>query len=181
MATGYRHLDLDERIEIEKLLDRPGATIRGIARALGRSASTISREVARGGWRPSNENASYTPYRDVALRTGEATPVQYRAGRAQKRANQRAANSHRPHRLVTDAAVTYVVHNLRRGWTPEMIAGRVRLEHPGDRSMWACPETIYQFIYAPHNRHYGLSQYCPGDTRNAVNTKGAGCTPAGSR
>lgn len=172
MATGYRHLDLDERIEIEKLLDRPGATIRGIARTLGRSPSTISREITRGGWRPSNENASYTPYRDAALRGEEATPVQYRAGRAQKRANRRAANSHRPHRLATDAAVTYVVHNLRRGWTPEMIAGRVRLDHPGDRSMWMCPETIYQFIYAPQNRHYGLAQYLPRGHKKRRKHKG---------
>lgn len=106
MGAGYRHLSLEERIEIEKQLDRPGATIRGIARVLDRSPSTISREIRRGAWRASNDNASYTPYRGRALRTGEATPTQYLAGRAQARAQVRTARSHQPHRLVTDAAVT---------------------------------------------------------------------------
>lgn len=172
MTTGYRHIDLDERIEIEKHMDRPGWTVRGIARALGRAPSTISREVRRNRWRASNENASYRPYHDPALRTGEATPVQYRAARAQAKAKKRAVNSHRPHRLVTDAAVTYVVHNLRRGWTPEMIAGRVRLDHPEDRSMWVCPETIYRFIYAPANRHYDLVQYLPRGHKKRRKHKG---------
>lgn len=117
MATGYRHIDLDERIEIEKHRENQWS-IRKIAADLGRSPSTISREIRRNHWRASNENASYRPYRDPALRTDEATPVQYRAGRAHAKAQKRAANSHRPHRLSTDAAVTYVVHNLRRGWTP---------------------------------------------------------------
>lgn len=161
MATGYRHLCLDERIEIEKLMDRPGWTVRGIAKELGRSPSTISREIARNRWRASSQNASYTPYRDPALRTGEATPVQYRAGRAHEKAQARAVRSHQPHRLVTDEALTYVVHNLRRGWTPEMIAGRVRLDYPDEPAMWVCHETIYRFIYDPKNCHYDLIQYLP--------------------
>lgn len=36
---------------------------------------------------------------------------------------------------------------LRRGWSPEQIAGRLKYLHPDDRSWHICHETIYQFIY----------------------------------
>jgi len=92
VATGYRHIDLDERIEIEQHRENQWS-LRKIAADLGRSPSTLSREIRRNHWRASNENASYRPYRDPALRTDEATPVQYRAARAQRRADARAVKS----------------------------------------------------------------------------------------
>lgn len=160
MTTPYRHLTLDDRIQVEKYRDQH-ASIRHIARELGRSPSTISRELRRGAWRASNENTAYTPYRDPALHGGDLTPPQYRAGRAQKKAEARAVRSHQPTRLITDRALTYVVSKLRDGWTPEMIAGRARIDFPEDRSIRACPETIYRFIYDPAQRHRRLSEYLP--------------------
>ncbi len=54
MAKGYRHLSYEERCQIHALKKRADS-IRGIARQLGRSPSTISREVRRnsggGGYR----------------------------------------------------------------------------------------------------------------------------------
>lgn len=160
MTTHYTHLSLDERIEIEKHYDRD-FSIRQIAVRLGRSASTISREIRRGRWRPANENAAYTPYRDQALHGGDLTEPQYRAGRAQKKADTRAARSHQPTTLTSDRAITYLVSKLRDGWTPEMIAGRARMDFPNDPTMQACPETIYEFIYAPQQRHRNLWEYLP--------------------
>lgn len=160
MTQQYSHLTLDDRIEIEKLRDYK-LSVREIARRLGRAPSTISRELHRGSWRPSNENAAYTPYRDKALHAGDLTPPQYRAGRAQQKADARAARSHQPTSLTTDEAITYLVSRLRDGWTPEMISGRARLDFPDTPSMWACPETIYRFIYAPAQRHRRLSEYLP--------------------
>ena len=160
MGKQYSHLSLDDRIEIEKRLDL-GQPLRQIARALGCSPSTISRELKRGRWRPSNESGAYVPYRDTRLRNQEVTPPQYRAGRAQHKAEERAQACHKPTRLVSDQAVTYLCGKLRQGWTPEMISGRARLDFPGTASMWACPETIYRFIYAKENRHRGLAQYLP--------------------
>ena len=160
MGKQYSHLSLDDRIEIEKRLDL-GQPLRQIARALGCSPSTISRELKRGRWRPSNESAAYVPYRDTRLRNQEVTPPQCRAGRAQHKAEERAQACHKPTRLVSDQAVTYLCGKLRQGWTPEMISGRPRLDFPGTASMWACPETIYRFIYAKENRHRGLAQYLP--------------------
>lgn len=46
-----------------------------------------------------------------------------------------------------------------RDWTPEMIAGRARIDFPDDPTMWASPETIYRFIYAPEQRHRNLREY----------------------
>ena len=37
---------------------------------------------------------------------------------------------------------------LERTWSPEQIAGRLRVEHPDDSSQRVCHETIYQHIYA---------------------------------
>ena len=160
MTTGHLHLVLDERIEIEKGLDK-GWSHRKIAKAIGRSPSTVSREVARNMWRPSNENAAYTPYRDPALREGDLTKRQYRAGRAEKKSAIRAVNSHQPRVLVTDQAITYLTTKLRDGWTPEMIAGRAPIDFPDTPSMWACHEMIYRFIYDPRNRHRSLREYLP--------------------
>ena len=160
MTTEYLHLTLDERIEIEKRLDRC-ESFRTIASALGRAPSTILREVRRGRWRPSNENAAYTPYRDVALHAGDLTPPQYRAGRAQHKADTRAVRSHQPTRLITDRSITYLVSKLRDGWTPEMIAGRARIVFFDTPTMWMSHETIYRFIYAKENRHRRLYEYLP--------------------
>ena len=123
MKPGYCHLSLDDRIQIEKHLDG-GLSTRQIAHRLRRSPSTISREIRRGRWRASHQNAAYTPYRDPALHGVELTPPQYRAARAQRKAETRAARSHQRTRLATDEAITYLMSKLRDGWTPEMIAGR---------------------------------------------------------
>lgn len=176
MTTGYFHLGLDERIEIEKHHDR-GQSLRTIALRLGRSPSTISREIRRGQWRPFHENASYTDYWDPALHGGERTKVQYRAARAHRKATNRAARSHQPTRLCSDAAITYLTSKLRDGWTPEMIAGRARLDFPDTGSMQACAETIYRFIYASQNRHRRLHEYLPHAGTSAANATAAGSTP----
>lgn len=171
MRTQYKHLTLADRIEIEKHRDNK-LGVREIARRLGRAPSTISRELGRGAWRPSNENAAYTPYRDHALHGSDLTPPQYRAGHAQRKADARAERSHQPTRLTTDRAITHLLSKLRDGWTPEMIAGRARIDFPDDRSMHACPETIYQFIYDPAQRHRNLSEYLPRGHRKRRKHKG---------
>lgn len=89
MSKRYSHLSLEERIEIEKRRDL-GHSATQISKALGRSPSTICRELRRGRWWPSNETADYVPYRDTRLRNQEVTPPQYRAGRAQRKAEKRA-------------------------------------------------------------------------------------------
>ena len=148
MSRQYSHVTLAERVEIEKLLDQ-GLLQGEIARRLGRARSTISREVARRSWRPSNTAAAYTPYRPAGLRTGELTQRQYRATIAQAHADRASERSHQPARMRSDRLVGYVRDRLRRGWTPEEIAGRLPIEFPNDTQMRVSHETLYAWIYAP--------------------------------
>jgi len=160
LNAGYKHVSLDERIEIEKLVDQ-GVRQAEIARRLGRDRGTISREIRRRSWRPSNTSAAYTPYRPAGLKTGEATKRHYRATVAQKHADRAAARSHQPTRMQHDQLVKYVRDHLRRGWTPEEIAGRLPIDHPNDPAMRVSHETLYAWIYAPAQKDKALWQYLP--------------------
>jgi len=119
--SGYSHLAAEERDRIAGL-KAEGLSLRAIARALGRAASTISREVRRnaldsGAYRPHVADGSYML-------------------RRQRRAV-----------LETDAKLAaYVMDRLAEGWTPAQIAGRLRLGiEIGLRAV--CAETIYGWIY----------------------------------
>jgi len=160
MNQGYRHLSLDERIEIEKGLEH-GESGRSIAKRLNRDASTISREVRRNAWRASNISAAYRPVKLLWCRPGWLTEMEYRAGRAHAKAAQRARNSHQPWVFATDAMVDHVVDRLRRGWTPQMIAGRCHAGLSGCAPRSVSHETIYQWVYSPAGRSRHLSDYLP--------------------
>lgn len=81
MGAVYSHLSQEERQVIQIEIGN-GTGIRAIATMLGRSASTISREIKRNTWFPSNENGSYRPYRPKRLKTGPWTGRYYIAGPA---------------------------------------------------------------------------------------------------
>lgn len=49
-------------------------------------------------------------------------------------------------RLKEERIRTYVVAKLREGWSPEIIAGRIRLDHPG---LTISHEAIYEYVYHP--------------------------------
>jgi transposase, IS30 family len=118
-----RRLGLEEREEISRGL-ACGDSCAAVARRLGRPTSTVSREVnARGG------------------RDG------YRAAQAQ-RAACRAARRPKRHKLATDRRLAGMVERrLVKRWSPEQIAGRLRLEHPDDPRWWVSHEAIYQSLY----------------------------------
>ena len=119
--SGYSHLTAEERDRLAGLI-ADGLSLRLIARALGRAASTISRELRRNGL----DSGAYRPHV---------------ADGAYMLRRQRTAT------LETDARLTaYVTDRLAEGWTPEQIAGRLRLGiEPGLRAV--CTETIYGWIY----------------------------------
>ncbi|MEQ4210474.1 IS30 family transposase [Actinopolymorpha sp. B9G3] len=119
-----RCLTFAEREEIA-LGRASGESMRSIADRLGRSPSTISRELAR------NAEAS-----------GD-----YRASSAHGAAYERAL---RPKlcKLATNVALrAKVEQDLERKYSPEQIAGRLRAEYPNDPEMWVSTETIYQSLY----------------------------------
>jgi len=53
----------------------------------------------------------------------------------------------------------YVIKHLRGGWSPEQIAGRLRVKHPNDHAWHICHETIYRFIYHQHNHPHRWWEY----------------------
>ena len=75
MGEVYSHLSEEERQVIQIEVGN-GASIRGIGAMLGRSPSSISREIKRNTWFPSNENESYRPYRPKRLKAGPCVCVQ---------------------------------------------------------------------------------------------------------
>lgn len=125
MNCCYNHLSAVEREEISRAV-ATGMGVREIARQLGRSASTISRELKR------NAGASY----------------QYRATVAQWRARRRARIARRPRKLQKNAWLRcYVCRRLRQGWSPQQIAARLRHDYPHAVDKHISHETIYAAIY----------------------------------
>ena len=124
--TG-RYLSMAEREEIAVLRGQVG--VREIARRMGRSPATISREVRR--------NAS------------GGQPSRYRATVAQAEADRRARRpktgklvDHPPLRDYVQGKLSCVEH-----WSPEQIARRLVLDFPDDERMRISHEAIYQALY----------------------------------
>lgn len=171
MTAQYRHVVLDERVQIELWIDQ-GVSQAEIARRLGRHRSTVSREVRRRSWLPANTSAAYVPYRPAGLKTRPATRRQYRASQAQRYADAAKTRSHQPHRMRYDRLVDWVITHLRKGWTPQEISGRLPIEFPGDPRMRVGVETLYAWIYAPAQRHRQLWQYLPRGQRRRRKRQG---------
>lgn len=113
----------EEREEISRGL-RAGLSLRQIARDLGRSPSTISREVRRHGGRQ-----------------------KYRAAAAENRA-WRQARRPKPSRLACCKRLQAIVsEKLRTRWSPEQIALWLRREYPNDKSLQVSHETIYKSLF----------------------------------
>jgi IS30 family transposase len=93
--------------------------------SLGRSKSTLSRELRR-----------------------NATPAYkvYLSHRAHERAVTRKQEAGNRSRLKSDQVVSYVRSKLEQGLSPELIAGRIELEQSG---LSISHEAIYQYIYHP--------------------------------
>ena len=119
-----RCLRFSEREEIA-VARAGGESMRSIARRLGRSPSTISRELQR--------NAGGTG--------------SYRATTAHALAYERASRPKRS-KLATNLVLREKVQqDLRRRYSPEQIVGRLRQDFPQDQEMWVSHETIYQSLY----------------------------------
>lgn len=120
---GPAVLVLDEREEISRGI-AAGRSIRGIAAGLGRSPSTVSREVARHG--------------------GRST---YRAIEADGRAWELAL---RPKlcRLASHRRLRWrVAEKLALDWSPEQISGWLKREFPADEGLQVSHETIYRSLF----------------------------------
>lgn len=151
---------MDDRIEIERLLDL-GLSKAEIARRVGVHRATITRETARGAWQPERDHANLRPYLRNRLDTRGPHDRLYLGRQAQLHADTRRVRSHHPYRMEHDRLVDWVLTQLRKGWTPGEISGRLPVEFPNDPRMRVGVETLYAWIYSKRQRHRQLWQYLP--------------------
>jgi transposase, IS30 family len=116
-------LTISEREEISRGV-AAHQSARSMARLLGRSPSTVSREL--------NRNGGYDGYR--AALADEKAWVQARRPKRCK-----LANSPRLRQAVAS--------KLRLNWAPEQIAGWLKRTHPDDESYRVSHETIYRSLF----------------------------------
>ncbi|GAA5035546.1 IS30 family transposase [Actinopolymorpha pittospori] len=121
-----RYLSLAERMTIADLR-REKCTVREIANEIGRSPSTVSRELRRN----ADPSGRYLP------RNADRIAAQ-RLPRPRKR------------RLLADAELHAVVMELLgKRWSPEQVAHQLRERFPDEPERYLCAESIYQAIYDP--------------------------------
>ncbi len=116
----YKRITLHEREKIA-VWRSAGLSYRDIGHKLGRDASSLCREVNR------NRHPAYWP------------------NKAHERALARTKEGHKRRRLKDRAIRNEVEAMLSKGWSPELISGRLKRDHP----QWdtVSHEAIYQWIY----------------------------------
>lgn len=117
----YKHLRVEEREEIQAGLWR-NESIRSIAKRLGRSPASISRDITR----------------------NQPLQRKYSPRAAHERARLKRKERGRKLRLKNQTIRRYVIKKLKEGYSPEQIAGRMTL----DINETISHEAIYQYIYA---------------------------------
>nr|WP_246053017.1 IS30 family transposase [Actinocorallia herbida] len=119
------HLSLAEREEISRGL-AAGKSARALAVRLGRSSSTVSREIARNGGRAA-----------------------YRAVAADEEARRRARRPKTPKLAACSRLRAVVEDKLAQRWSPEQISHWLRLAFPDSAEMRISHEAIYLSLFDP--------------------------------
>ena len=122
-CRAARVLQSPEREEISRGLAAQ-LSIRELARKLGRSPSTISREISRNGGRRG-----------------------YRAAQADARAWLRARRAQRCKLARRPRLRRWVARKLQQDWSPRQIAVSLRHRFPDDQQMRVSHETIYRSLF----------------------------------
>src|SRR3989338_6681490 len=131
---SYKQLGQKEREKIYQLKQK-GITNSDIAERLGRNKSTIGREIRR------NQH--------LKLR-------QYLPDTAERKADKRKARGRKVRYVVKQPALKKkIIRLLKRGWSPDLIAGRLQKKN----KPYLNQESIYQFIYSLDGRKQNLRQY----------------------
>lgn len=130
MGSRYEQLSAEERGTVMALTSQ-GISMRGVALVLRRAPSTVSRELRRNGYRPAGARGSIG--RPPIAGGYDARLAGCRARRLRRKA--------RGVRKLDGGSALWaeVREHLKRGWSPEQIAGTLKsVSH----------ETIYTAIYA---------------------------------
>lgn len=145
MVKEYSHIKKAERIEIS-LLRQKGYGIRDVAKALDRSSSSISDELSNNA-----VNGWYDPIKAN-----------------QKAYVRRKYSKYQGMKIEEDNELReYVESRLKRSWSPEQIAGRLKYI---DRTIkYAGTKAVYKYISSPYGRN--LEQYLRYKGRKRSRTK----------
>ena len=153
---GYYHLNIHERTVISQL-HTSGVSIRGIAEAIRRSPSTVSRELKRNSYR-----------------TGRNHQIsRYIPSTAQRSYIQRKTHCGRKRKCESDV-LSYVKRKIEEHWSPEQIKGR-----GNDTMDIPSVSTIYRMIHEGRLGHITMEKLRrkghfkrPAETRGKFNDGG---------
>lgn len=124
------NLTFYDRQRIEFWFGLKRISLRDIARFIGRDVSVISREIKR-------HKPQLSPYN---------------AELAQKAADRKAKFTNKKKLEKNEALKSYIESQLRKDWSPDQVAGRLKEHSPpefkGTAIKTVCAETIYQHIYS---------------------------------
>jgi IS30 family transposase len=151
----YQHFSIEERETIQAMWWRR-ESVRSIALALNRSPSSVLRELKRNF--PLGHRV-YTP----RLAHEKALVKRRCRGRTE--------------RLKNDAIRSYVIAHLQERWSPEQIAGRIRI----DLRECISHEAIYQYIYSQISKGTGEAKTGCLDLRPYLRRRKKGRSPKGMR
>jgi IS30 family transposase len=139
----YRHIDLDERCVIKKNI-ASGRSLRACAELLGRSPSSISRELKR-------NSGKYW----------------YRPKDADDKSKIRRKES-KQRKLDKNVDLRdFVLEKLKDGFSPDSIAGRIKLE--GLETMSISHESIYTWLYKEARNGSNYHKYLLGQRKKRQN------------
>ena len=122
----YTHITLSNRNELSALL-RAKVTKKEIARLLKKDRVTIWRERKRNG----EKNGTYN------------------ARKAKSKTTEKQINAHAHQRKLENDPWrrNYVEKKIKKRWSPEQIAGRLKTKYPNDTKKWVGKDSIYKYIY----------------------------------
>jgi IS30 family transposase len=131
---GYKHVSNEERYFIHVSI-REGKKQVEIAKALGRSPSTISREIRAGMW-PRSIMYCYD------------WGVFFKRGRMKSKQRTRS-------RKITPELGTMIQERLKKYWSPEQVSGDLKRNH----GILISHETIYRYIHSDADRRQRLKPF----------------------
>jgi IS30 family transposase len=140
MPCRFRQLNMNERRIIAQMLQAK-AGLAQIATVLGRDRSTVHREIKRNWWHDKEVPQADGYWHVTAQSLCERRRRSYR-------------KLHQYPQLRHD-----VIDRLKAGWSPEQIAGRLKIEPNSQHRL--CHETIYRYVYSEDGQSQALARHLP--------------------
>lgn len=155
----YKHFTIEEREYIQQALCWREKSMRRVACDLGRSPSSVAREI--------NRNLDTLGRKHYTPRT------------AHERASKKRKSRGRQDRLKNNIIRDYVIAALKKRTSPEQISGRIKIDCRGQT---ISHEAIYQFVYNQiHRDGYGYVRAGQQDLRQYLRRRKKRRTHKGMR